>query len=96
MAADAHHILRCGSFSQQGGNGWQCYHLSFDPPPADVAPRLVQRADDTEEKCRERLDVYHAQTAPLVPFYEGLGLLRRVDGVGEPDAVTARIVSALA
>jgi adenylate kinase len=72
------------------------YHLTFSPPPVDVADRLIQRKDDTEEACRARLDAYHAQTAPLVPFYEGLGLLRKVDGVGKPDEVTARIVTALA
>ena len=71
------------------------YHLAFNPPPADIADRLVQRKDDTEEACRKRLDSYHAQTAPLVPFYDGLGLLRRVDGVGSPDEVTERIGTAL-
>jgi adenylate kinase len=71
------------------------YHLEFNPPPADVADRVVQRKDDTEEACRTRLSAYHAQTAPLVPFYEGLGLLRRVDGVGTPDQVTERLVAAL-
>lgn len=71
------------------------YHLTFDPPPADVADRLVHRKDDTEEAVRERLGAYHAQTAPLVPFYDAKGLVQRVDGVGTPDEVTARIVSVL-
>lgn len=72
------------------------YHMTFNPPPADVADRVVQRKDDTEEACRARLDSYHRQTAPLVPFYDGLGLLKRVDGVGKPDEVTGRITAALA
>lgn len=71
------------------------YHLLFDPPPAGVADRLVQRKDDTEEACRARLEAYHAMTAPLVPFYAARGLLRRVDGVGSPDEITDRIVTAL-
>jgi len=71
------------------------YHLDFDPPPPEIADRVVQRADDTEQKCNERLAVYHAQTAPLVPFYESRGVLRRVDGLGSPDEVTERIVAAL-
>ncbi len=71
------------------------YHLAFDPPPAEVADRVVQRKDDTEEAVVTRLGAYHGQTAPLVPFYEGLGLLTRVDGVGKPDEVTARIAAAL-
>lgn len=72
------------------------YHLTFDPPPAEVADRLKHRADDTEDKVRARLDAYHRQTAPLVPFYETRGLLRRVDGVGDMDVVTGRLVHALA
>jgi len=71
------------------------YHLKFNPPPADVAGRVVQRKDDTEEACRARLDKYHSETAPVIPFYQGKGLLRRVDGVGTPAEVTARITSAL-
>ena len=71
------------------------WHLEFNPPPADVAGRLVQRKDDTEDACRERLAGYHGQTAPLVPHYAAKGLVRRIDGVGEPDEVTARIIDAL-
>ncbi len=71
------------------------YHLKFDPPPAEVADRLVQRKDDTEEACRTRLQKYADETAPIIPFYDAKGLLRRVDGVGSPDAVTARIIEAL-
>lgn len=71
------------------------YHLKFDPPPAEVADRLVQRKDDTEEACRTRLQKYADETAPIIPFYDQKGLLRRVDGVGSPDAVTARIIEAL-
>lgn len=72
------------------------YHLTFDPPPADVVGRVVQRKDDTEEACRSRLAKYHSETAPIVPFYEEAGLLRRVDGVGSPDEVELRIKAALA
>jgi adenylate kinase len=71
------------------------YHLTFDPPPEEIVGRLVHRSDDTEEAVRERLGAYHAQTAPLVPFYEGLGVLRRVDGVGAVDEVTGRLLAAL-
>ena len=72
------------------------YHLVFNPPPAEVADRLVHRKDDTEDACRSRLEAYQAQTAPLVPFYDAEGLLARVDGVGKPDEVTERIIRALA
>jgi adenylate kinase len=72
------------------------YHLTFQPPPAEIAPRLVQRSDDTEEACRARLAKYHAETAPIVPFYEARGLLHRVDGVGDLKEVEARIAAVLA
>jgi adenylate kinase len=71
------------------------YHTEFDPPPPAVADRVVQRKDDTEEACRARLDSYHAQTAPIIPFYDQKGLVKRVNGVGDPDEVTQRIVTAL-
>lgn len=71
------------------------YHLTFNPPPADIVDRLKHRADDTEEACRARLGVYHGQTAPIIPFYEGKGLVKRVNGVGSADEVTERIRQAL-
>ena len=69
------------------------YHLKFNPPPAEVAGRIVQRKDDTEEACKARLSKYHSETAPIVPFYDGKGILKRVDGVGAPAEVTARIAA---
>ena len=72
------------------------YHVKFNPPPADVADRVIQRADDTEQACRKRLQKYHGETAPVVPFYAAMGLLKRVDGVGTPEQVTGRIHAALA
>ena len=71
------------------------YHMKFNPPPPEVAGRVVQRKDDTEEACRARLEKYHSETAPIVPFYEQQGLLRRVDGDAAPDTVTERILAAL-
>lgn len=71
------------------------YHLAHDPPPADVVPRLVQRKDDTAVAARARLAKYHAETAPVVPFYRARGLLREVDGDAAPALVTERVLSAL-
>ena len=71
------------------------YHLKFDPPPPEIADRLKHRSDDTEDAVRSRLKAYHDQTAPLIPFYEQRDALRRVDGVGSMDEVTARLVDAL-
>ena len=71
------------------------YHMTFNPPPAELADRLTHRKDDTEEAVRQRLDAYHNMTAPIVPYYESAGLLKRVNGVGAPDEVTAAIRAAL-
>lgn len=71
----------------------QIYHLLYNPPPAEA--ELEHRADDRPETVGKRLDAYEAMTAALLPFYQGAGLLRRVDGVGKPEEVTARIFAAL-
>ncbi|HHO49825.1 MAG TPA: adenylate kinase [Deltaproteobacteria bacterium] len=73
----------------------EIYHVTFNPPPPSIAGRVIQRRDDTEEACRRRLAGFHSQTAPIVPFYEAKGIVRRVDGVGAPDEVTTRITAAL-
>ena len=72
------------------------YHLKFSPPPAEVAGRLVQRSDDTEEACTTRLRKYHGETTPVLPFFERQGVVVTVDGVGSPDEVTARVSAAIA
>jgi adenylate kinase len=71
----------------------QIYHLKYKPPPPDA--ELVHRADDREETVKKRLDEYDAMTAALLPFYEGAGLLRRVDGVGSPTEVTERLLGVI-
>jgi adenylate kinases len=65
----------------------QGYHLIFDPPAVTgvcnlCGSELYQRDDDKEETMRARLLTYEAQTAPLIKYYESLGLLRPVEGVG--------------
>ncbi|HEX8789388.1 MAG TPA: adenylate kinase [Polyangiaceae bacterium] len=71
----------------------QIYHLKYSPPPPGAD--LEHRADDKEEVVRKRLDTYEAMTAELLPYYEGLGILRRINGVGSVDEVTARVLDAL-
>ena len=66
-----------------------------------VAERLLKRAeiegrdDDTEDVIRHRLDVYAAETAPIARVYAERGLLVQVDGIGDVDAVTERLVAAI-
>ena len=53
------------------------------------------RADDNAEALKKRLDVYHAQTAPLIEYYAAKGTLRSVDGMVEMDEVTRQIMEVL-
>ena len=64
------------------------YHVVHNPPPAEVAARVVQREDDREETVRERFRVYREQTAPLVAFYRERGVpIHDVDGNRAIEAV---------
>jgi adenylate kinase len=77
------------------------YHIEFDPPKhaghCDIdGSELVQRDDDQEETVRNRLAVYHAQTAQLIDYYEQRGLLRRFDGSRNPSDVHDHIRATLA
>ena len=62
-----------------------------------VVERLAARGrdDDTPETVRHRLEVYENSTRPLIGYYEPMGLLRRVDGVGAVEEIHERIESAL-
>ena len=84
------------------------YHVKFNPPRVadkdDVTGEpLVQRDDDKEETVRNRLDVYHRQTEPLLAYYakwaeEGNGQApkyHRIDGVGTVEQVRDRVFAAL-
>ena len=73
-------------------------NIHFSPPEELAASRdaggeLIQRNDDTEETIANRLAVYERQTRPLLEHYSRL--LRRVDGLGSPDEVFARVSEAL-
>jgi adenylate kinase len=68
------------------------YHLRFRRPVQDgicdiCQNPLVQRADDTEDKVRRRLEKYRSETQMVIPFYEEKGLVKRVDGSLAPDEV---------
>jgi adenylate kinase len=52
---------------------------------------FICRADDRPETVRARLDVYHRQTAPILPYYRERGILRPIDGMAEIDLVTREI-----
>lgn len=76
------------------------FHLKFDPPGADgncsaCGGELVHRDDDKEATIRNRMDVYHQQTAPLEDYYRNEGLLKSIDGMQEIPAVQQQILAAL-
>jgi adenylate kinase len=84
------------------------YHVKFNPPKVagvdDVTGEpLVQRADDQEETVKKRLDVYSAQTRPLVDYYAGWAKTdaasapqyRMISGTGSVEDITARAFEAL-
>ena len=61
-----------------------------------ISRRGQGREDDNPETVQDRLRVYHAETEPLVAYYEERGQLRRVDGERDVDAVQADVRAALA
>jgi adenylate kinase len=81
------------------------YHIVNNPPKREglddvTGEPLVQRADDSEETVRKRLQVYHEQTKPLVAFYsamtgEGAPAYHRIDGIGAVESVRDKIFAAL-
>ncbi|HLR28091.1 MAG TPA: adenylate kinase [Ruania sp.] len=85
----------------QGGGHALSHVVELTADTEEVVQRLLGRAreqgraDDTESVIRRRLEVYAEQTAPLVRLYEERGLLERVDGMGEVDEVTDRLLNAL-
>ena len=77
------------------------YHVEFDPPKNEGfcdqdGSRLIQRDDDKPETVQHRLDVFHEQTKPLIPYYEKQGLLRTFEGTRTPEEVHGHIRATLA
>jgi adenylate kinase len=78
------------------------YHDTFKPTAvagvcdACGSHEFTRRADDNRETVVARLEAYHRQTAPILPHYEALGLLRGVDGMADIDEVGRQIDSVLA
>ncbi len=84
------------------------YHIIYNPPKVEgkddvTGEPLVQRDDDKEETVRKRLEVYHAQTEPLVDYYKQWAASGdadapkhiRIEGVGKVEEIRDRIFSAL-
>jgi adenylate kinase len=85
------------------GSG-RVYHVAHNPPRTpdrddDTGDELVQREDDREETVRQRLQVYHNQTAQLVGYYgaqaSGTTRYHRIGGVGAVEVIRAQVLDAL-
>ncbi|HET7297996.1 MAG TPA: adenylate kinase [Burkholderiales bacterium] len=94
-------IMRMSGRRVHPGSG-RVYHVKFNPPKAqgrdDVTGEpLVQREDDREDTVRKRLEVYRAQTRPLVDYYQrnAAGKYRRISGRGSVEDVRNRTLAAL-
>jgi adenylate kinase len=77
------------------------YHVEFDPPKREGVcdqdgSRLIQRDDDKPEVIRNRLQIFHEKTSPLVGYYDEQGLLRRIDGTRDPAEVHDHIRAVIA
>ena len=72
------------------------YHIRFNPPPAELSERVIQRKDDNEDTVWNRLSAYHEQTAPLADWYEQREVLVRIDGNRSIEAVGNAIEDAIA
>lgn len=76
------------------------YHIKFDAPSTEgvcdaCSGTLIQRDDDQEETIRNRMAVYHEQTAPLEDYYRKGGLLKSVDGMADISVVQEQILGTL-
>jgi adenylate kinase len=83
---------------KQCGHVW---HVEYDPTTRpDVCDKcggaLYHRDDDYPDTVRHRLEVYSAQTSPLIQFYDGRGQLVSIDALGTVEDVTERAITALA
>ena len=94
-------VMRMSGRRVHPGSG-RVYHVKFNPPKAqgrdDVTGEpLVQREDDREDTVRKRLEVYRAQTRPLVDYYQrhAAGKYRRISGRGSVEDVRNRTLAAL-
>ncbi len=74
----------------------QMFNVFFNAPKVEgvcdkCGGELFQRDDDQESTIKKRLEVYEEQTAPLIDYYAGKGILKRVEGTGDIDAIFANV-----
>jgi len=77
------------------------YHDTFKKPKVENvcdncgSSQFTRRKDDNRETVKSRLEAYHSQTAPLLPYYKAKGILKSVDGMAEIGAVSGAVENLL-
>jgi adenylate kinase len=76
------------------------YHVTNLPPKVEgvcdqCSTALTIRKDDNPETVKDRLAVYHAQTEPLIEYYEKAGLLRKINGLGDTAEIAANFLASM-
>ena len=76
------------------------FHIEFNAPKQEgvcdfCGSALEQRADDSRESVLTRQDAYHAQTAPVLSYYQAQGNLRQIDGFGAAGEILQRLIAAI-
>ena len=103
--ADEEIVARLSGRRVHPGSG-RIYHLQHNPPSRDgldneTGEPLVQRDDDQEDTVRNRLEIYHKQTRPLIDFYQGMSgddapEYHKIAGVGSMNDIRDKVFAALA
>ncbi len=105
---DSEIVLRMSGRRVHPGSG-RTYHVAFNPPKNEgkddlTGEPLIQRDDDKEETVKKRLEVYRAQTLPLVNYYQAWSVQNdttspkyvRINGLGPVNSITTTLLNALA
>ena len=103
--ADEEIIKRMSGRRMHPASG-RTYHIDYNPPKQEgiddeTGEALIQRDDDKEETVRNRLEVFHDQTQPLIEFYKkqadaGQCRFATVNGIGSVESITAQVLEAIA
>ena len=103
--ADEEIIKRMSGRRMHPASG-RTYHVDYNPPKQEgiddeTGEALIQRDDDKEETVRNRLEVFHDQTQPLIEFYKkqadaGQCRFATVNGIGSVESITAQVLEAIA
>jgi adenylate kinase len=101
FVVDKNQLMRRLTGRRVCGIGGEIYNIYDHPPKAPGrcdrdGGELLQRPDDREEVIAERLAAYERQTRPLVDYYRQRGVLKDVDGMAAPQAVTKNVLELLA